>query len=133
MKRSGATLVLVIACAAALLAPGAAHGSAFPEEWWPSAPTLGEAPPPDWGPVIGLEIPARPGRPLYCPHRGNWDAKQLVGLDRFVAWLEGRAHGCQVRVLILDGEHQVVTADLRHDRVNVEVSGREVVRVIDLG
>ena len=65
--------------------------------------------------------------PKYCPGftgAGTWDAKpDIVGKTYAEAIPIAAEHGCQLRIVRIDGEDQVITMDLRYNRLNVEVEG----------
>jgi hypothetical protein len=66
--------------------------------------------------------------PKYCPGFGPriWDAKpEIEGKTLAEATVIAEAHECEVRVIRQDGVSQVVTADLRYDRLDVAVEGPE--------
>lgn len=80
----------------------------------------------------------RPARPVWCPAEvklrdrvvrqpGAFDARRLLGLSVDDAVRLGTANGCTVRVTNLRKD-EVLTMDLRTDRVNVEAEHGKVAR-----
>lgn len=57
----------------------------------------------------------------------------LVGLAEADAEAAAARHGWTLRVVKRDGEDLAATADFRADRVNVEVTGGEVMAVVSVG
>lgn len=86
----------------------------------------------------GGAIPARPGKPLFCPPSvagspsGDWNAKRIIGQPLARAERMARAHGCAVRVVLIDGMGIGGTADLRYERINVVVRFGKVTRIFGL-
>jgi len=60
------------------------------------------------------------------------DLHALAGLTVEQARRQAEAQGYTFRIILQDGKSFVVTADLRSDRVNVEVAAGKVVRA-DIG
>jgi hypothetical protein len=66
--------------------------------------------------------------PKYCPGNAGktWNAKDdLIGKTLTEAAAIAKEHGCSVRPVIIDGSGQVITDDLRFNRINVEIEGTE--------
>ncbi len=61
------------------------------------------------------------------------DKNTLVGMTIPAARELLDEQGLRLRVSKLDGESQIVTCDLRSDRINVEVESNEIISVIDVG
>jgi len=86
------------------------------------------------GPGIEIPGPRDPSNPFqegpgpkYCPGNkaaGKWDARtDIVGRTYAEAVPIVAEHGCEIRIVRIDGQNQVITMDLRYDRMNVEVEG----------
>jgi hypothetical protein len=74
--------------------------------------------------------------PAICPQgagRAGFDASHLVGLTLAAARERAARYGCTVRPVKVDGESQIVTMDLRLNRVNVELEGGIVTSVRGVG
>ena len=64
------------------------------------------------------------------PVIGAFDTESLVGDRPTRAEQVAESHGCTVRVAIVDGKRQVLTMDLRTNRINVAVRDGRIVRVL---
>ncbi len=74
--------------------------------------------------------PRSSAKPQFCPKGSDaYDASQLIGLDLEAAREEAKQHRCSLRVVEEDGEVPALHSDLRSNRINIEVSDGEVVRI----
>jgi hypothetical protein len=81
---------------------------------------------------------AVPERPVPCPQEGapeagqgvsRLDARDLIGLDEFEAAARAARYGCEIRVVWIDGDDQVVSLDQRWRRIDVAIADGVVVDV----
>jgi hypothetical protein len=74
-----------------------------------------------WCPSV---VYAAQGEQLSHPWRGTWDARAIIGLDLDDAGHAAERHGCDLRPV--GGKdvdpHDVLTMDLRFNRINVDVT-----------
>jgi hypothetical protein len=65
--------------------------------------------------------------------RGVFDAAATVGEKLADAERAAQQQGCEIRVVVEDGEQLAVTDDFRPDRVNVAVEGGTVTEIVSIG
>ncbi len=73
---------------------------------------------------------------LTCPEGGAEDALEtamLVGETVDQASATAEDHGCEVRVVVEDGEQLAVTLDFNPDRINVAVAQGTITKIVSLG
>ncbi len=66
--------------------------------------------------------------PKYCPGNAGetWDARDdLIGKTLAEATAFAKQKGCAIRPVYIDGVGQMITSDLRFNRINVEIEGTE--------
>jgi hypothetical protein len=79
----------------------------------------------------------RPSKPVLCPsgagnlkgggEAGDFDTRELLGLETAAAKALARKNGCAMRVVNRDGEDLIRTMDFSNSRINVtETKGRIV-------
>jgi hypothetical protein len=74
--------------------------------------------------------PATAAKPGGAAPRRRFDARQLLGLRIAAARRAASAYGCVIRAIAIDGRRQLLTGDLRFDRVDVYISRDVVYRLV---
>jgi hypothetical protein len=78
-----------------------------------------------------------PGRPIPCPAdapaKKALDARAVVGLTESRAKALTDRHGCTLVVVVRDGEHFSIIANVDRRRLQVEVKGGVVSRIVTVG
>jgi hypothetical protein len=71
--------------------------------------------------------------PCGEPPRGRVDAMGFIGMTLKGAVGAAKREGCEVRVVVEDGEELPINLDLRHDRINVAIEAGQVVAMDGIG
>lgn len=135
---SSRTRLAALLAAAALLALGAAACGNDDESdsgaTGPDTPTSTTVDPGADTSIPDLPINEDPSA-VVCTGdpQGTFDAEAQVGNPLGEAEEAARAKGCEIRVVIRDGESLAVTEDFRPDRVNVATEDEIITEIVSLG